>query len=368
METPPESLKYPQHTSGKFWGGTVLPFWVLILFTALPFTGFFGIDHLLFRSPSTALFKFLTNVFTLGLWYFYDIVQVFSDKKFIKEYGLSKPFTGPAGLGLDYFSGVTGEKDALGPSKSGIMSLVLFVVYLFTTLAPFGISNFVAGDVDGGIGKFLLSFGIWGLFWVPFLMIAGLFEVYRNFTEPEKIFTEGALRPTPLNFIMESTSYSPNIMNPASIANAKEKAKFDWYTTFIKPIFSFFGISDPKEVLDTTKCQVIPPIEKTVSAATTAASGVKNLAATVPQVAAEATEKLTAFTDPAKLQAAAEQAAKIQTGGGSSSSAFDYLFVGGLGFLIVGGLFASFLRKTLTKKNGTGEKERDDRPSEPRVF
>lgn len=366
METPPETLKYPQYTSGKFWGGTVLPFWVLMLFTALPFTGFFGIDHLLFRSPSTALLKFLTNMVTFGFWYFYDIVQVTSDKKFIKNYGLTRPFTGPAGLGLDYFSGVTGEKDTLGPSKSGIMSLVLFVAYLFTTLAPFGISNFIAGDVDGGIGKFLLSFGVWGIFWVPFLFLAGLFEVFRNFTDSEKIFTEGAIRPTPLNFIMSSTGYSPNIMNPGSIAGAMEKNKFSWYNTFIKPIFSLFGISDPKEVLDTTKCQVVPPIKQTVEAGMTAASGLKQLAETVPEVAVEATQKVTAFTDPATLKAAADQAAKVQLGGGSSSSPLDYLFVGGLGFLILGGLSAAFLRKTLNKKNE--REERDDKPSQPHLL
>lgn len=361
METPP----YPQYTSGKFWGGTVMPFWVMMLFTALPFTGFFGLDHLLFRSPTTALMKGITNIFTFGLWYVYDMVQVFSDKQFIKEYGLTKPFTGPAGLALDYFSGVVG-KDTLGSSKSGVTSLILFVAYLFTILAPFGISNFLAGDVDGGIGKFLLSFGVWGLFWVPFLFIAGFFELYRNLTDPGKMFTEGAIRPTPLTFLMDSTGYSPNIMNPASIEASKEKQKVDWYGTFVKPILSFFGITDPKEILDTAKCQIIPPIEKTVTAATTAASGLTALAATVPQVATEATQKLATFTDPEQLKAAAEQAAKIQTGGGMSSS-LDTIFVGGLLLLIVGGLFATFLRKTLTKKNGT-EEQRDDLPAQPHLL
>jgi hypothetical protein len=365
METPPESLKYPQYTSGKFWGGTVLPFWVLMLFTALPFTGFFGIDHLLFRSPTTALMKGVTNVFTFGLWYVYDMVQVFSDKQFIKEYGLSKPFTGAAGLGLDYFRGIQGN-DVLPPSKSSLTSLLLFVLYLFTIFLPFGVSNFVAGDVDGGIGKFLLSFGIWGLFWVPFLFIAGFFELYRNLTDPQTMFTEGAVRPPPLTFLMGSTGYSPNLMNPDSIAKAKENAKMDWYGTFVKPVLSFFGITDPKEVLDTAKCVVVPPIEKTVDAATTAASGLTALAATVPQVAAEATQKLQTFTDPEQLKAAAAAAAKVQTGGGSSS--FDTLFVAGVGLLIVGGLFAAFLRKTLTKENGTGVQERDDRPTKPHLL
>ncbi len=359
METPPT---YPEYTSGKFWGGTVLPYWVLMVFTILP-TGFFGIDHLLFRSPSTAALKFIVNLFTFGLWYSYDVVQVFTDKQFVKEYGLSKPKSGPAGLALDYFSGITKEKDALGPSKSSVMSIVFFILYLFLVFVPFGASNFIAGDTEGGIAKFLLSFGPWGIIWIPFLFIAAGFELFRNITEPKKIFTEGAVRPTPINLVLKSTGYSPNIMDPATLE--KENQSYNLYGTFVKPVLSFFGIADPKELLDTAKCQVVPPIEKTVNAAKTAADGLAKVAGTVPQIATEATEKLSAFTDPEKLKAAAASAAKVQTGGGSSS-VMDSLFIGGLAFLIVGGLFASFVRKTLKRKDGA--EVRDDKPSQPSVL
>jgi hypothetical protein len=361
METPP---RYPEYTSGKFWGGTVLPYWVLMVFTILP-TGFFGIDHLLFRSPTTAALKFIVNLLTLGLWYSYDVVQIFTDKPFIKEYGLSKPQAGPAGLALDYFSGITKAKDTLAPSKSSILSIVFFILYMFLTFAPFGASNFIAGDTEGGIAKFLLSFGPWGIIWIPFLFIAGFFEVFRNLTEPHKIFTEGALRPTPINFLLSSTGYSPNIMDPATIEKEKGKQSFSLYSTFIKPALSFFGITDPKELLDTAKCQVVPPIEKTVSAAKVAADGVAKVAGTVPQIATEATEKLAAFTDPEKLKAAATAASKVQTGGGSSNI-MDSVFIGGLAFLILGGLFASFVRKTLKRKDGT--EANDDKPPQPFVL
>lgn len=361
METPP---RYPEYTSGKFWGGTVLPYWVLMVFTILP-TGFFGLDHLLFRSPSTAALKFIVNLFTLGLWYSYDVVQVFTDKQFIKEYGLSKPQSGPAGLGLDYFSGITKEKDKLGPSKSSVLSIVFFVLYLFLAFAPFGASNFIAGDTEGGIAKFLLSFGPWGLIWIPFLFIAAFFEVFRNLTEPQKIFTEGAVRPTPINFLLSSTGYSPNIMDPATIEKEKGNQTFSLYGSFIKPVLGFIGIKDPLEVLDTAKCQVVPPIEKTVSAAKTAADGVIKVAGTVPQIATEATAKLSAFTDPEQLKAAAATAAKVQSGGGSSNL-MDSFFIGGLAFLILGGLFASFVRKTLNRKDGA--EVRDDKPSQPSVL
>ena len=364
METPP---KFPEYTSGKFWGGSVLPFWVLMLVTAFPLTGFFGIDHFLFRSPSTAFLKGFTNIFTFGLWYVYDIVQVFSDKQFIKEYGLSRPMTGPAGLGLDYFRGITG-KDTLAPSKSGFLSIVFFALYIFSTLIPFGVSNFVAGDVEGGIAKFALSFGLWGLFWVPFLFVAGFFEIFRNFTETEKVFTEGALRPAPVSFLLKSTGYSPNIMNPATIETASKEG-LGLYKTFVAPILSFFGIADPKEILDTTKCQVLPPIEQTVTAAKTAAEGMASVAATVPAIATEATQKLSAFTDTEALKAAALSASKVQSGGmNDSHSSMDWIFVGGLGFFIVGGLFTAFLRKAVGRQDDRVQRGPDDKPTEPRLL
>jgi len=372
-QTPPT---YPVYTSGKFWGGTVMPYWVMMIFTAFPLTGFFGLDHLLFRSPSTALSKCVTNIFTLGLWYMYDIVQVFTDKKFVKEYGFSKPMSGPAGLGLDYFRGITDGKESLSPSKTGILSILLFIMYLSTSLLPFGVSNFVAGDTEGGIAKFLLSFGLWGIIWIPFLFVAGFFEVYRNLFDTEKVFTEGALRPTPINFLLESNGYSPNIMNPATIEKEKDKAGFNFYATFVSPFLSFFGITDPKEVLDTTKCQVIPPIQKTVNAATKATGGLMAIAGTVPEIASQATEKLAAFTDPEKLKEAATKAAqaRVQMGGGvgpthpTLTQPMDYLFLGGLGFLILGGFFAAFLRKTLKKKDDHDQGERNDRPSQPQLL
>lgn len=363
METPPSYLDY---TSGKFWGGTVLPFWVLMVFTAFPLTGFFGIDHLLFRSPSTALMKGFTNIFTFGLWYVYDMVQVFSDKQFIKDYGLSKPMSGPAGLGLDYFSGISG-KDVLSPSNSGFISIVFFILYLATSLMPFGVSNFVAGDVEGGIAKFLLSFGLWGIFWIPFLFIAGFFEVFRNFTETGKIFTEGALRPPPVSLLLKSTGYSPNIMNPETIDKTSKEGS-SLYKTFVSPILSFFGITDPVEILDTTKCQVVPPIKNTVTAAKTAAEGVAKLAESIPAIATEATEKLSAFTDPEALKAAALATSKIQSGGGGSSSTMDWIIVGGLGFFIVGGLFATFLRKSVGRQAGRAESNEDDKPTQPHLL
>ena len=60
--------------------------WTIYLILAVC-VGFFGIDHLYMRSPFTAFLKFIVNLMTLGFWYFYDIVNAFTEKDLVKKYG-----------------------------------------------------------------------------------------------------------------------------------------------------------------------------------------------------------------------------------------------------------------------------------------
>jgi hypothetical protein len=360
----------PIYTHGKFWGGTVLPFWVYLTVAAFPLTGFFGLDHLLFRSPSTAILKGFTNVFTLGLWYVYDILQAFSDRSFIHEYGFSQPITGPAGLALDYFRGVTGGAQAEPESKSGFFGVALFIIYCLTLFIPFGVSNFVAGDTNGGIAKFLLSFGPWGLIWIPFLFVVAFYEAFLVAFKSQEVFEHGLKRVPPISWFIAKDGYAPNIMSPEAMdkmaSEANNQALAGIYPFFIKPVLKFFGIKDPMEVLDTTKCTVVPPVKDTIEAAQVAGKGVMKIAAKVPEIAQEATEKLTAFTDPAALKAAAAASAisAIQQKGGSlESSPLDMILIGGLAILIAGGIGASILRRMEHRKTDTI----DDTPPNPRA-
>lgn len=45
------------------------------------FGGALGLDHLLLRSPTTAFAKVVLNILSLGLWYFYDVLQVLGEKE-----------------------------------------------------------------------------------------------------------------------------------------------------------------------------------------------------------------------------------------------------------------------------------------------
>ena len=67
------------YTQKSFWGGSWYPYWTLIVATILG--GFFGLDHIWLRSPTSGLLKFIVNILTLGLWYFYDMIQILGEKE-----------------------------------------------------------------------------------------------------------------------------------------------------------------------------------------------------------------------------------------------------------------------------------------------
>jgi len=344
METSPP-VKAPIYTHGKYWGGTVAPYWLFLIFTAFPLTGFFGIDHLLFRSPSTALLKCVVNTFTLGLWYMYDIVQSFGDKEFVKTYGLSMPAFGPLGLAMDYFRNVNDTPDSLKESPSGMSGIFFFIAYIYTVLMPFGIGSLVAGDTEGGIGKLILSCftGLFIVLFIPYFMFVGIYELYRVVFQTQSVLDEGLIRVTPLTFVMESMGTAKYIASPSVLANAAQKDKETGgiYNKYIKPLFAWIPFGD---VLDTTKCAVVPPAVKTAQAAVTAGQGVAEIATTAPAIAIKATNKLSTFTDPEKLKAAAVAA---QAGGAMLSlgdPTWDGLILGGIVLMILGGFAVATLR------------------------
>jgi hypothetical protein len=71
----------------------------MFIFTIL--FGIFGLHHLLLRSPQTMLLFLIGNFFTLGYWWFYDIIQLSpyggNTTETLNTYGLDHPW-GPLGL------------------------------------------------------------------------------------------------------------------------------------------------------------------------------------------------------------------------------------------------------------------------------
>jgi len=63
----------------------------LRLLSLVPFTGMAGIDHWLARSPLTAVAKMLT-LGGFGVWYVWDIAQLWFEPERVVNYGMSMPF------------------------------------------------------------------------------------------------------------------------------------------------------------------------------------------------------------------------------------------------------------------------------------
>jgi len=377
------------YTHGSYWEGSSLPFIFYVCLAVFPLTGFFGIDQLLFFSPVTAVQKAIINIFTLGLWYFYDMMQVFGDRKNVEEYGLSRPLFGPSGLGYQFFNRVTNlfapsENDL--PQGQGFMSLGFFIAYFMTIYVPFGLSSFLAGDINGGIAKFVLTMLF---FTIPFLFLWNLFEMATLLWNPLDTFEKGVPRIPPFTATMDSRALATNFTKP-SVLVEMGKPTGTIFSRFFSMIFGFFGIPNPLEVINTAACAVVPPVQSTVSALSTAASGVAGLASAAPKIAAKVAGKMAAFSDPAKLAALAQQGpsvgitvnpnARVAMGnpisvptgtmvGGGGNSGLDTWFIIAISFVTFGGFAIAGLRNMSLQKERNDyppEEKRDDSPPKPR--
>lgn len=181
------------YTQKKYWGAPWYPYWSLMLATVL--FGFFGGDHLWLRSPLSGLLKLVVNVFTFGLWYFYDIIQVMTESDAVQRYGLSAPLLGPLGIGAGMFrSGEEGE--TLGKSPLRYVAYIILLIVPFT----FGLEYAVAGDMGGAAFKFITS-----LFWFILFPISILYTIINFFhaaVTPKSLFEAGTYHMFPASFFL----------------------------------------------------------------------------------------------------------------------------------------------------------------------
>ncbi len=193
------------YTQGGFWNGPNADFSVLAILACFPLTGLVGLDHHYMRSPMTAALKTVLNIFTLGMWYFYDMGQVLSEADHVKKYGYSLPMFGPIGLGAGLFPQKSGEYPK-GPSPARFM---LYSVAA-TLGSAFGLDHLVAGDFSGFMAK-IFALPIWILFlwWNPFYWVAMLcalvwaaVSLFRLWFNTEDIFYRGIARFFPFTLFM----------------------------------------------------------------------------------------------------------------------------------------------------------------------
>jgi hypothetical protein len=197
-------------TQGAYWGGAQLPYWLITLFTILPITGILGMDHMLLRSPLTAIAKFISFIPLFGFWYFFDIAQVLGEEESVRKHGFAVPFGGPQGIGAGMF--INKDSSNLAPPKTptpwGFLAYAIATI-LFTVLP---INKVVIGDYGGAILQSIMSL----LFFTPTVLLAlfwGFYDEYRLVLDTRNVFEKGAARVIPASLILDPY-FKANALGP----------------------------------------------------------------------------------------------------------------------------------------------------------
>jgi hypothetical protein len=172
-------------TQGSYWKGAQIPRWIYLALVIFPFTGAFGIDHLVLRSPITAALKLLSLIPLFGFWYFYDIAQACGERELIEKYGLAVPFYGPTGIGAGMFI-----KEGQPESPKEVPKPWLFVAYAIATIlfVAFPINKFLMGNYELGIFNLILFFSF---ILIPVVIYQGVYDIYNLFFDTKSIFEKG---------------------------------------------------------------------------------------------------------------------------------------------------------------------------------
>lgn len=283
------------YTQRSFWDGPNADYTTLTVLACLPFTGFIGLDHLYMRSPASALAKAVLNIFSLGLWYFYDVAQVLTERDRVKEIGYSMPIIGPTGLGAGIFP-KSEEEIAQGPSPWR------FIIYAAAALLPLPLGQdfFAAGDIPGGLAKIFTLFN--PLLWI-FGLVWGFYVIFRIFFQTEALITEGVPRFFPFTLLMSDFKCSQGILGPDRGCKESETSRgfFGSVLNILRGIPILGKVIDPvvqtlnvaKEVSVAVGEQVVPPV---VAAAGAAVTTGQEILSAVPKVAGEFEKQATAFT------------------------------------------------------------------------
>jgi hypothetical protein len=270
------------HTRKDYWKGSWYPYWTLLVVTI--FGGLFGLDHLWLRSPLSASLKLIVNVCTFGLWYIYDIVQIFKDKELVMKHGLSAPIIGPLGIGAGMFR--DGESNPNAPTAKAPWRFLLFMVLLWL---PFGGDFLIAGDTNGALLRFITSFVIF--FW-GYGFVWGLVNTARAYLMPEALFNNGTYRMFPLSWFMDANG--PSVLGPVDVPNTTDKCDTGGLSGIFRGIFtsmmSMFTIlmtilpESIRIAVNTLFPTVVPAVESIAMATQAAASTAATAAQTTSEI------------------------------------------------------------------------------------
>jgi hypothetical protein len=370
---PTEQMLRYAYTGSGYWGGSWYPYWSLMLITVLG--GFFGLDHFYLRSPSTGFLKFILNIFTFGAWWIYDIIQIFKDKESVLESGLNIPIVGAAGIAAGVFT------DRPGGGSKDVKSPIMFLLYLAVTIWPYtlGLDSFVAGDVYGGVFKFLslIAFPM-----LPFVLIQKCLELYRFFATPSVFFEKGLPRLPGISFLLGD--WGCHNLGPEDLKDGCPGGLLGFMLNLLPLTTNSIDVAisapiDAVSAVVKTAEIAADSTGKIISAATGQAVPIIATASMLVQKGPEAINKavnvaatvekdLNKYTKPSVIQDLAVKQGVMTGGASNNSPLLEGALILIISLILGGGLYQGGLRiKELIKQNNGGAK-RDDRPVEPRGF
>ena len=185
--------------------------------------GFLGIDHFYLRSPLTGLVKLFT-LGGVGIWWLWDILQVYTEGDRVVKYGLSAPFDLLQGIG----QGMITDKDTHYEQRSTFSLWQLAAIFGFVGFDSFlmgkwaqgsrkiveffflliGIISLVTAWNNSGI-EGILTFGkiitIMMVFFFGSIVLSNwVLSLKSIFTRPETLFTSGIRVPNELGEMLNS--------------------------------------------------------------------------------------------------------------------------------------------------------------------
>lgn len=182
----------PHHVSDvEHWGAPDRNYYFFV-FMSIVF-GFLGFDHFYLRSFGTGTQKFFTNIFTFGLWYFWDLIQIAYDGEKIRKEGLSSPLEWIRGIGRGTFKPLDGGGQPVSPTKSYI--LYVFLAVFFGWL---GADKFYLGYGWQGLAKLLST---WNIFLFLFGWLWIFWDSIHAFFMTDSILKDGISPPLPFNMV-----------------------------------------------------------------------------------------------------------------------------------------------------------------------
>lgn len=260
------------------WGGPDRSYFVFVALSIV--FGFVGLDHFYLRSFGTGVQKCIMNILTLGLWNWWDLIQIMTEGSKIRNEGLSSPFDWIQGIGRGTFvplpadrqqqqqqqqqaqgqqqsqgqqqqaqgqhgGGGAGEGVAYSSEKS-----YLLYTFLAVCFGWLGADKFYLGEIWQGFAKLISCFNIF-LFLFGWMWVA--WDAFHAFFMTSSVMKSGISAPLPYSFLfnepIKPDAFLVKETTAASTSSAQSMNLLDW----LAKILHFPGVpSIPFRELYTT--------------------------------------------------------------------------------------------------------------------